>query len=106
MQFKGTGVALVTPFNTNGSIDESRFLKLVNYLLVTGADFLAVQGTTGERDSLTTEEKERMLAIVIEENKGRLPIVLGFADNITAALVKVISTFDTDGVYGLLRASP
>lgn len=106
MQFKGTGVALVTPFNTNGSIDESGLRKLVNYQIDNGTDFLVVQGTTGETATLTIDEKERVLAIVIEENKGRVPVVLGLADNNTAALVKVISTFDNDGVDGFLSASP
>src|SRR5690554_7027854 len=105
MQFKGTGVALVTPFNTNGSIDESGLRKLVNYQIDNGTDFLVVQGTTGETATLTTDEKERVLAIVIEENKGRVPVVLGLADNNTAALVKVISTFDNDGVDGFLSRS-
>ena len=106
MQFKGTGVALVTPFNTDGSIDEKGLRKLVDYQIENGTDFLVVQGTTGETATLSAEEKEQVLAIVIDQNKRRVPLVLGLADNNTAALVKKISTFENEGVDGFLSASP
>ncbi|HLV42348.1 MAG TPA: 4-hydroxy-tetrahydrodipicolinate synthase [Brumimicrobium sp.] len=106
MQFKGTGVALVTPFNTDGSIDESGLRKLVDYQVDNGVDFLVVQGTTGETATLNLEEKNHVLEIVIQQNKGRIPVVLGIADNNTAALVKEIADFDNDGVDGFLSASP
>jgi len=106
MQFKGTGVALVTPFNHDGSIDENSLRNLVDYQVGNGTDFLVVQGTTGETATLTEEEKQSVLAIVIDQNKGRIPVVLGMADNNTAALVKAISEFENDGVDGFLSASP
>ncbi|RYM30789.1 4-hydroxy-tetrahydrodipicolinate synthase [Brumimicrobium glaciale] len=106
MQFKGTGVALVTPFMKDGSVDENALRKLVNFQIDNGTDFLVVQGTTGETATLTKEEKTRVLAIVIEENNGKLPIVLGMADNNTAALVEEIKAFENDGVDGFLSASP
>ncbi|HZH86565.1 MAG TPA: 4-hydroxy-tetrahydrodipicolinate synthase [Brumimicrobium sp.] len=106
MQFKGTGVALVTPFNNDGSVDEKGLRKLVDYQVDNGTDFLVVQGTTGETATLTSEEKKEVLAIVIDQNKGRVPVVLGMADNNTAALVAEISEFENDGVDGFLSASP
>lgn len=106
MQFKGTGVALVTPFNNDGSVDENGLRKLVDYQVDNGTDFLVVQGTTGEAATLTLEEKNAVLAIVIDQNKGRIPVVLGMADNNTAALVKAIAEFKNDGVDGFLSASP
>lgn len=106
MQFKGTGVALVTPFNENGSIDEKGLRKLVDFQIKNGTNFLVVHGSTGEAATLSVSEKEQTLAIVIDQNKGRLPIVLGMADNDTAALVKAISAFKNDGVDGFLSASP
>lgn len=106
MQFKGTGVALVTPFMKDGSVDEEALRKLVDYQIENGTDFLVVQGTTGETATLTADEKKRVLDIVIDQNKGKLPILLGMADNNTAALVEEIKTFENDGVDGFLSASP
>ena len=106
MQFKGTGVALVTPFTKEGSVDEKALRKLVDHQIENGTDFLVVQGTTGETATLTTDEKKRVLDIVIEQNNGKLPIVLGIADNNTAALVEEIKAFENDGVDGFLSASP
>lgn len=106
MQFKGTGVALVTPFMKDGSVDEKALRKLVNFQIDNGTDFLVVQGTTGETATLNTEEKKRVLDIVIEENNGKLPIVLGMADNNTAALIEEIKAFKNEGVDGFLSASP
>lgn len=106
MKFKGTGVALVTPFNVDGSVDEAGLRKLVDYQVENGTDFLVVHGSTGEAATLTEEEKKQTLAAVIDQNKGRLPIVVGMADNDTAALVRRIEAFDTTGVDAFLSASP
>ncbi|PWH87174.1 4-hydroxy-tetrahydrodipicolinate synthase [Brumimicrobium oceani] len=106
MQFKGTGVALVTPFKTDGSVDEIALRKLVSFQIENGTDFLVVQGTTGETATLTADEKNFVLATVIDENNGKLPILLGMADNNTAALVEEIKNFDHEGVDGFLSASP
>src|SRR5690554_215728 len=106
MKFKGTGVALVTPFKKDGSIDEKGLRKLVDFQIENGTNFLIVHGSTGEAATLNESEKEQTLAIVIEQNAGRLPIVLGMADNNTAALVEKIKGFDNDGVDAFLSASP
>lgn len=106
MKFKGTGVALVTPFKKDGSIDEKGLRKLVDFQIENGTDFLIVHGSTGEAATLSESEKKDTLAIVIEQNAGRLPIVLGMADNNTAALVEKIKAFDSKGIDAYLSASP
>jgi len=106
MQFTGTGVALVTPFLSNGEVDEQGLRKLVDYQVENGTDFLVVQGTTGEAATLTSEEKDRVLAIVIEQNAKRLPVVLGMGGNNTAEVEAAMKNFSNDGVDGFLSASP
>lgn len=106
MKFEGTGVALVTPFDASGNVDESALRKLVNLQVDNGTDFLVVMGTTGEAATLSPEEQSRVLSIVIEENNKRLPVVLGMGGNNTAELKSKISAFNTSGVDGFLSASP
>ncbi len=106
MKFEGTGVALVTPFDESGSIDSAALRKLVRHQVDNGTDFLVVMGTTGETATLTAAEQDEVLSIVIDENKQRLPIVLGMGGNNTADLKERMSNFDTPGVDGFLSASP
>lgn len=103
--FKGTGVALVTPFNDDLSIDFEGLRKLVNYQIDNGTDFLVVQGTTGESPTLSMDEKLKVLEVVQEENNGRLPIVFGVGGNDT---VKVAATLRSlpHGIDGILSVSP
>lgn len=104
--FEGTGVALVTPFTSKGAVDYDALRKLVRYQIDNGTDFLVVQGTTGETATLSADEKEKVLTTVIEENDGKLKVVLGLAGNNTAATVAAFQEFNRDGVDGLLTASP
>lgn len=104
--FEGTGVALVTPFTGKGAVDYDALRKLVRYQVENGTDFLVVQGTTGETATLTADEKEKVLTTIIEENDGKLKIVLGLAGNNTAATVAAFQAFDRKGVDGFLTASP
>lgn len=106
MKFKGTGVALVTPFLKTGEVDEKALRQLVDYQIDQGSDFLVVQGTTGETATLTSEEKKEVLDIIVDQNNKKLPILLGMADNNTAALVEEIKNFNHTGVDGFLSASP
>tara|TARA_B100000508_G_scaffold118450_1_gene98585 strand:- start:100166 stop:101044 length:879 start_codon:yes stop_codon:yes gene_type:complete len=106
MKFKGTGVALVTPFDASGNIDEAGLRKLVDHQVNNGTDFLVVMGTTGEAATLSEEEQDRVLKIVIDENKKRLPVVLGMGGNNTAVLAKKMEEFDNPDVDGFLSASP
>ncbi len=106
MKFKGTGVALVTPFDTTGNVDEQGLRNLVRLQIDGGTDFLVVQGTTGETATLTKEEKAQVLAIVLDENKGELPVVLGVGGNNTAEVVQLVKHWNTSKVDGYLSVSP
>jgi 4-hydroxy-tetrahydrodipicolinate synthase len=103
--FKGSGVALVTPFKNDKSIDFDALKKLVQLQLGGGTDFLVVQGTTGESPTLSQEEKMQILQTVIEENKGNLKIVYGVGGNNTIAVGETLKKVP-QGVDGILSVSP
>ena len=103
--FKGSGVALVTPFNDDYSIDFDGLKKLVRYQIDNGTDFLVVQGTTGESPTLSMDEKLKVLKAVQEENNGRLPIVFGVGGNDTVAVCNTLRSLP-DGINGILSVSP
>ncbi|MEJ6687447.1 MAG: 4-hydroxy-tetrahydrodipicolinate synthase [Crocinitomicaceae bacterium] len=103
--FKGTGVALVTPFHKDGTIDFDGLTKLVQLQINGGTDFLVVQGTTGESPVLNQEEKMKVLNHVIEINQGQLPVVYGLGGNNTADVCAKIALLP-EGVDGLLSVSP
>jgi len=103
--FVGTGVALVTPFNDDKSIDFDALVKLVEYQIDNGVDFLVVQGTTGESPTLSEDEKLAVLKCVVETNKGRLQIVYGVGGNNTMAIGEKFKNMP-EGVDGILSVSP
>ncbi len=105
-QFIGTGVALVTPFNEDKSIDFDGLERLVNYQIDNGVNYLVVLGTTGEPATLTNEEKEAVKQKIIAVNNGRLPLVLGIGGNNTAAVVEEIKNTDLTNFDGILSVSP
>jgi 4-hydroxy-tetrahydrodipicolinate synthase len=102
----GTGVALVTPFLADGSVDFVGLENLVNRCIVGGVEYLVVLGTTGESATLTTAEKALVLSEVKRINAGRVPIIYGAGGNNTQAVIDSFSTTDLDGVYALLSVSP
>ncbi len=104
--FKGLGIALVTPFNEDGSIDYSSLKKLVEYQLKNGADFLCVLGTTAETPCLSKEERLKVKDFVVDIVCGRLPILMGCGGNNTAAIVEELQTGDFRGVDGILSVCP
>lgn len=103
--FKGAGVALVTPFKNDKTIDFEALRKLVHLQIEGKTDFLVVQGTTGESPTLSWEEKIQILETVIEENAGRLKIVFGIGGNNTLAIGETLKKVPT-GVDGILSVSP
>jgi len=103
--FTGSGVALVTPFNADFTIDFDALRKLVNYQVENGTNFLVVQGTTGESPTLSQEEKVQVLQTVIDENNGRLKIVYGVGGNNTIAVGETLKKVPA-GVDGILSVSP
>lgn len=105
-KFKGLGVAMVTPFESNGNIDFPALEKLTDFLIEGGVDYLVVQGTTGESPVLSKEEKQQVLDCVASKTAGRCPIVFGIGGNNTAAIVSDLLTYDLSKVDGILSASP
>ena len=102
----GTGVALVTPFNQDGSVDLVGLERLVNFQIDNGINYLVVLGTTGEGVTLTSEEKEQVKSTIVRVNAGRLPLVLGMGGNNTAALVSEIKNTDLSDYTAILSVSP
>ena len=105
-KFKGTGVALVTPFNENGKVDYNGLQKLVEFQINNGTNYLVVQGTTGESVTLNKEEKISVLDYIIEINAGKLPILLGVGGNSTSDVCEKIKFFSDHKIDGFLSVSP
>jgi 4-hydroxy-tetrahydrodipicolinate synthase len=103
--FIGSGVALVTPFKADNSIDFDALRKLVRYQIDGGIDFLVVQGTTGESPTLSQAEKMEILATVMDENKGQLKIVYGCGGSNTIEIGELFKKIP-EGVDGILSVSP
>lgn len=102
----GTGVALVTPFKADFSIDTEALTRIVNYSINGGVEYLVVLGTTAENATLSAIEKEVVIATVIEANKGRLPLVLGVGGNNTLEVVSELKTRDLSAFEAILSVSP
>nr|WP_314839673.1 4-hydroxy-tetrahydrodipicolinate synthase [uncultured Flavobacterium sp.] len=102
----GTGVALVTPFKSDFSIDVDALKRIVNYSIEGGIEYLVVLGTTAENATLSQDEKELVIATVIEANNGALPLVLGVGGNNTAKVVAELETRDLSAFTAILSVSP
>lgn len=100
------GVALITPFKEDGSVDYDALLRLVEFQVQNGIDFLCVLGTTAETPTLTAEEKKKIKSLVIERVNGRVPILLGVGSNCTQTVIDTITKEDMTGVDALLVAVP
>ena len=104
--FVGTGVALITPFNEDFSVDYKSLENIVEYTLSNGADFMVALGTTSEAPTLTLEEKHNVLKTIVKVANGRCPVLLGMGGNNTAALLQNIKSQDFTGVDGILSVVP
>ena len=102
----GTGVALVTPFNRDHSIDFDALKKLINYVIDGGVEYLVLLGTTAESATLSSSEKIQIVNYCKEINKNRIPIVLGIGGNNTSNVIKQIKMFDLDGIEAILSVCP
>lgn len=105
-KFYGTGVALITPFKSDLSVDYDALINIVNYNIDNGTNYLVVSGTTGESVTITKEEKKKIVKTVIEANKGRLPIVLGIGGNNTSEVIEEINATDFSKIDAILSVSP
>lgn len=105
-QFRGTGIAIVTPFNEDGSIDWESYSKLINFWIDNKVEYLVVLGTTGESGTVHGAEKQQLFSFVYAENKGRLPLVAGIGGNDTRKVVEEFKTFNLEGYSAILSVSP
>ncbi|MBE8712222.1 4-hydroxy-tetrahydrodipicolinate synthase [Sphingobacterium hungaricum] len=105
-EFHGAGVALVTPFHTDGSIDFESLANLIDYQIASGMNYLVSLGTTGETATLTAEEKSAVWEFTSKQVNGRLPLVAGIGGNNTLEVVKQIKEFAIEGYSAILSVSP
>jgi 4-hydroxy-tetrahydrodipicolinate synthase len=104
--FNGTGIALVTPFKRDDSIDYRSLSDVVEHVINNKVEYIVALGTTGETPVLSEKEQLAVLGHIIKTNKGRIPIVVGISDNNTSALLEKIARWDFQGVSAILTASP
>lgn len=104
--FTGAGVALITPFRQDFSVDEQALAALVDHQINGGMDFLVALGTTAETSTLTEEEKQQVVRLILEQVAGRVPVVVGMGGNDTAAMVRKMEHFDPTGVSAFLVVTP
>ncbi|MCR4848971.1 MAG: 4-hydroxy-tetrahydrodipicolinate synthase [Bacteroidales bacterium] len=104
--FRGTGIALITPFNGDFSVDFEALERIVNHVINNGADFLVALGTTSEAPTLTADEKNRVVGTILKVNAGRLPVLLGMGGNNTQAVIEAIKAQDFSGIQGILSVVP
>lgn len=104
--FTGTGVALITPFKDDYSVDYESLERIVDFVLSNGADFLLALGTTSEAPTLTNEEKNNIVKTIVKTAKKRCPILLGMGGNNTASLIQSIKNQDFKDIDGILSIVP
>lgn len=104
--FKGLGIALITPFKDDGSVDYESLKRLVQYQLDNGADFFCILATTGETPTLTADEKSKIKNLVVDLVQARVPILMGCGGYNTAAIVEELKTGDFRGIDGILSVCP
>lgn len=105
-KLRGTGVALVTPFNQDLSVDHEAIKKLVQWMAKQGVEYLVVMGTTGEAATLSKKEKKAVLETVLQSNSSQLPIVYGVGGNDTLSLKEELRQLDPKGLTAILSVSP
>ena len=105
-KFVGTGVALITPFKENLSVDFDALVTLVNFNIDNGINYLVINGTTAESATISKEEKLRIIALIIKTNAGRVPLVLGIGGNNTLEVIKEIQATDLSNIDGILSVVP
>jgi len=105
-KFIGTGVALITPFNSDFSVDYSSLEKLVEYNILNGIDYLVINGTTAESPTINSIERDKIINTVVNVNNNRVPLVLGMGCNDTLRLVKEINSLNLQDISAILSVSP
>jgi 4-hydroxy-tetrahydrodipicolinate synthase len=102
----GTGVALITPFKSDLSVDHQALAAVVEFNITNGVDYLVISGTTAESATITAKEKKEITATIIEANKGRVPLVIGIGGNNTKAVVEELQSTDLSPFAAILSVAP
>lgn len=105
-KFVGTGVALITPFNDDLSVDFNALEKLVNFNIENGTNYLVINGTTAESATISKQERQQIIDAIVKTNAGRVPLVLGLGGNNTLTVVEDIKTTDLSNIDGILSVAP
>jgi 4-hydroxy-tetrahydrodipicolinate synthase len=105
-KLRGTGVAIITPFKNDFSIDYNSIKKLVDFVIEGGVKYIVVQGTTGESSTLTEKEKIDSRKAFIDSNRGRVPLIIGTGSNYTQSLVRYIENSNLEGFSAILSVTP
>ncbi len=106
LNLKGTGVAIVTPFNTKNEVDYTSLTKLIEHIITNKIEYVVVLGTTGESVTLSKEEKREVVKHVVRTVNARVPIVLGLGGSNTAEIVEAFENLDFSGISAILSVSP
>ena len=106
INLKGMGVALITPFKEDESVDYETLAKLVDYQLQNGTDYLVILGTTSETPTLTEEEKDKIVSLVVNKVHGKIPIVLGVGGNCTQSIINKLKQGNFEGIDAILSVVP
>jgi 4-hydroxy-tetrahydrodipicolinate synthase len=106
IDLRGMGVALITPFDEEGSVDFTSLTRLVDYQLQNGTDYLVALGTTAETPTLSTEEKHDIVRHIVTQVRGRIPIILGVGGNCTHAVAQQVRTENLNGITAILSVVP
>lgn len=104
--FTGTGVAIITPFRKDGSIDFKSLENIINHVITNGIDYIVVLGTTGETSVLSKDEKKAIVSFVVEFTEKKIPIVVGIGSNHTNAVIEQIKETDFNGIDAILSVAP
>jgi len=105
-KFLGTGIAIVTPFKTDKSVDFDALKKVVDFNIENGVNYIVISGTTGESVTVNAEEKKEITQFIIKVNNNRVPLVLGIGSNDTAQVINEIKSTDFTGISGILSVAP
>jgi 4-hydroxy-tetrahydrodipicolinate synthase len=105
-KLRGTGVALITPFQSNTAIDYTALGKVIDFVIAGGVEYLVTLGTTGESATLSKEEKKQVALFTYEKVAGRVPVIVGIGGNNTAELLQELASFPLDKAIAVLSASP
>jgi 4-hydroxy-tetrahydrodipicolinate synthase len=105
-KFRGTGVAIVTPFRKSGAVDFDAYERIMNHIINGGCDFIVVLGTTGESPTISKHEKKALIEFTVEKNSGRVPLVVGIGGNNTSEVVLSIHDTPLKGIDAVLSVCP